>query len=193
MELGKNARRLSGMRTCFPLKMMPSSTANSSRNDQKTRTSVGRSLMLSGHPWMMVSMSAFMVGSLAVWSRSWYCFLCEKLTRSMSQRWTSAVVISIPSTLRSNSTAPLSFGFGSLDRVSARVVVFPCRYSMVKTYPCIFWSILWSLGGALGRGFLAIISSGLWSVITRKGRPYRYVWKRLMPNTTASISRSMFG
>ena len=58
-------------------------------------------------------------------------------------------------------TAPLSFGFGSIDRMSARVIVFPCRYSMVKSYPCIFWSILWCLGGALRRGFLEIISSGL--------------------------------
>ena len=60
----------------------------------------------------------FMVESLAVWSQSWCCFLCEKLTRSTSQRWTTTVVISMPSTLR-------SFGFGSLDRVSARVIIFP--------------------------------------------------------------------
>ena len=51
-----SARGLSGMRTCFPLKMMPSSTANSLWNDQKTHTSVGRPLMLSCHPLMMVSM-----------------------------------------------------------------------------------------------------------------------------------------
>ena len=42
-----SARRLSGTRTCFPLKMVPSSTVNSSRNDQKTRTADGRSLTLS--------------------------------------------------------------------------------------------------------------------------------------------------
>ena len=63
------------------------------------------------------------------------------------------------------------------------VIVFSWRYLMVKLHPCIFWSILWSLGGALRRGFSAVISSGLWSVITWKGCPYRYVWKWLVLNS----------
>ena len=55
-------RIIAGIITCFPLNRTPSLIPSSSLNDQNERRSVGRSAILSGHPWYTTSANASRIG-----------------------------------------------------------------------------------------------------------------------------------
>ena len=76
-------RILSGIITCFPLNRTPSSIPSSYLNDQNEQRSVGRSVILSGHPWYTTSANAFRIGQRRVSSRNSCCLVGLKFTRSV--------------------------------------------------------------------------------------------------------------
>ena len=86
--------------------------------------------------------------------------------------------------------------------VCACVCVRACVRACVHACVCVHLSCIpycWmrssmhcSLCGAAATFLRWIISSGVWSVSTMNLEPYTYVWEGSQPNTTASISRSMF-
>ena len=73
-------------------------------------------------------------------------------------------------------------------RASASCISFPGRYLMVTSYLCSSSSILWRRGGAFTRFFMAIISSGLWSLSATKLLPSRYVLNLWQAKTMARSS-----
>ena len=81
---------------------------------------------------------------------------------------------------------------GQQLRASASCISFPGWYLMVTSYFCNSSSILWRLGGTFARFFMAIISSGLWSLSAMKLLPSRYMLNLWQAKTMARSSLLMF-
>ena len=155
--------------------MMPSSTVSSSRNDQKTHASVGRALLLSARPSLnddfveCIRISGSLICKLMLFP-VWNVDQVKVTSVNFRHRHLSAI----------NSEIQLDCTLVLWIRQPRQSVCQGQRLSLSildgDVNRCIFWSILWSMGSALRGAFLAIISSGLLTVITQKGRPYRYAW-----------------
>ena len=80
---------------------------------------------------------------------------------------------------------------GQRLKVSATCICCPGLYLMVTSYLCSSSNILCRRGGVLARFFMAIISSGLWSLSAMKLLPSKYVLNLWQANTMARSSLSM--
>ena len=111
-------RILSGVITYCPLNRTPSSIPSSSLNDHNERRSVGRSNILSGHPWYTTSATALRLGHRRVSSRNYCCLVGLKFTRSSDSS----------STLKSSCTSDISDGLGRRDNTSDMIISLTGRY-----------------------------------------------------------------
>jgi len=68
-----------GISICFPLNITPDSTDSSPQNDQYYLSTVGKSLMLFGHPSPMTSFNSFITLSSIGLLRSSSCLFAETL------------------------------------------------------------------------------------------------------------------
>lgn len=103
----------SGISTCLPLNTIPASMASSSQKDQQLQRSFGRSCILSGHPWWIISFNALSLGSLAVSVLRASRLFGEKFRIATVWCSESSISVSNPSRRLLSSMSSFFSGFGS--------------------------------------------------------------------------------
>ena len=111
---------LCGMTIWVPFRMRPSSMVNSLQNVQYGCRTCGISLMLLGHPIIMVCFRS--ASLLSVWVAYWISCKLSHLAGSWWEIWYT----------RSFSSLMVSFWFPNLDKQSARRFFCPEMYLTVK-------------------------------------------------------------
>ena len=166
----------------FLLRVRPSSMVSSSRNVQYGCRTCGISLILLGHPNIIVCFSS--ASSSSAWVACQISCKLLLLAGSWCEIWYTCSFGS----LIVSSWSP------NLDRQSASRFFGPGMYLTVKLYGKVLIKMHCSCRVAWLRLLESIASSGFWSVLSMKWHPYRKWWNFSIAQATVrdSISMAMY-
>ena len=170
------------MTICVPFRMRPSSIVSSSWNVQHGCRTWGISLIVLGHPDIIVCFSN--ASSSSAWVACWSSCSLSLLAGSWCEIWYTC----------SFGSLIVSFWSPNLDRQSASKFFSPGIYLTVKLYGKVLIKMCYSLRVAWLRLLDKIASSGFWLVLSMKWHPYRKWWNFSTAQATARdlISIAMY-